>query len=394
MSDTRELRITPAAHIRSRRQKWLWQDRVPLGVVTIFAGRGGEGKSTFALHLAAEVNVGALAGDLQGTQASALVISHEDDWSVTMKPRLVGAGADLERVFKLAVAVTVDERTNETVPVMPLDIELLRAAIEETGARLLIVDPITATIGGDLHKLADVRRALDPLASLAQELEVAVICIMHFNKGGGNVSDKVSGSHAFRDVARSVLLFATDEETGQRVVSVDKSNYSAERGSSFAFNLVSVPVTTDDGDETTVARVEYLGDTELNVADIVNRVHDDEGHSEDRNAAQAFVLDYLRNIDVQEAAAGDVLKAGRAAGFTDQELKDARRRCKNPRVASQKSGFGAGWVWAIEIEGGAQGGERGKDTEPATFATFPPPSAPESIADRYDLTLEMEAHNA
>jgi hypothetical protein len=378
--DKRELMLTPASHIRSRRQKWLWQDRIPLGTVTIFAGRGGEGKSTFGLHIAAQAITGELDGDLRGTSTNVLIISHEDDWGTVMKPRLLAARADPESVYKVAIQSTIDDTTAETVPALPLDIALIRQAVEETKAQLVIIDPISSTLGGDLHKLADVRRGLDPLAGLAQELEVAVIAIMHFNKGTGNVSDKLSGSHAFRDLSRSVLLFATDDETGQRIVSVDKSNYSAERGSSFAFNLRSVAVDTDDGDIATVAQVEYLGDTELSVNDIVNRTTDDPDGEDDRNAAQSFILDYLRGQEASEAKASDVLKAGRSAGFNETEMKNARKRCKSPRVESQKSGFGAGWVWAIssEREGVTQGVQGVRDSRSDTYDTFVTPSILES----------------
>lgn len=378
--ETRRLQLTPAAMIPSRRQRWLWENRIPLGTATVFAGRGGEGKSTFALYVAALLNKGELAGDLVGVKGDVLIISHEDDWSTVMNPRLMGAGANLHAVHKLSVETTIDELTSETIPALPLDLALIREAIETTGARLLIIDPITSTIGGDLYKVADVRRALDPLTALAQELDIAVIGIMHFNKGGGNASDKLSGSHGFRDAVRSVLLFATDEETEQRIVTLDKSNYSQERGSSFAFNLVSTNVYTDDGAMTEVGTVQYLGDTDVTVNDIINRVAGDAEAHEDRNAAQAFLLDYLHGRDDREAPAGDVLKAGRAAGFSDQELKDARRRCRAPRIASQKSGFGGGWVWAISDEGGTQGGQGGAPSTGDTFATFTPPSAPREPA--------------
>lgn len=368
-NERRELLITPASHIRTRRQKWLWADRIPLGTVTVFAGRGGEGKSTFALHVGAQAIGGLLEGDLLGCPSPFIIISHEDDWSTVMKPRLIAAGADPEAVFKIAVRATVDEETHETVPSLPIDVELIRQAVEETGARVILIDPITSTLSGDLHKVADVRRALDPLATLAQELEVAVIALMHFNKGAGSVSDKLSGSHAFRDVSRSVLLFATDEETGQRVVSVDKSNYSAERGSSFAFNLRSVQIDTDDGASTMVAQVDYLGDTDVNVSDIVNRGNEIDDH-DDRNAAQSFILDFIRDCSELEAKAADVMKAGRVVGFNESEMKNARRRCRSPRILSVKSAFGAGWVWRIDTEGVTQGAEGVREPAPDTLDTF------------------------
>lgn len=373
----RRLALMRASSIKSVRPKWLWNGRIPSGTITIFAGRGGEGKSTFALYLTALLNAGQLEGDQHGVTSTALIISHEDDWGTVMVPRLKAAGANLDLVVKMSVETRIDETTLEHVPAFPMDGDKLREAIKQTGAKLVIIDPIPSTIGGDLHKVADVRRALDPLAVIAQELDVAIIGVMHFNKGSGNASDKLSGSHAFRDAVRSVMLFATDEDTGQRVVTIDKSNYSTARGESFAFNLVSETVYTDDGEQTEVGRVEYLGDTDLDVESIINRQPGGDDDHEDRNAAQAFIVSYLEKQDDREGIAGEILKAGRAAGFTDNEIKHARKRSKNPRIESRKASFGGGWVWALDLtehQGANQGAQDATISDPGTFGTFVAPS--------------------
>lgn len=375
--NARLLSLTQASNIRSERPKWLWAERIPLGTCTIFAGRGGEGKSSFALWLMAHINWGQLEGDLHGKPATALVISHEDDWGTVMIPRLKAAGAKLDMVYKMSVETTNDVHTSETVPAFPLDIDRLRDAIETTEAKLVLIDPIPSTMGGDLHKVADVRRALDPLTALAQDTGVAIIGVMHFNKGTGSASDKLSGSHAFRDVVRSVLLFATDDDTGRRIVTVDKSNYSKARGESFAFNLVSEAVHTDDDETTEVGVVQYLGDTDLDVETIINRQPAGEDDTEDRNAAQAFIISYLEAQMDREGYAGEILKAGRAAGFSDTELKNARKRSKGPRIESRKASFGGGWVWALDApspEGVTQGVQGVTIPRPDTFDTFVTPS--------------------
>lgn len=376
--DPRRLKLTAASSIKSSRTNWLWDGRIPLGTLTTFGAKGGEGKSTFALYISSMLNAGTLEGDLQGKPASVLIISHEDDWGTVMLPRLKAAGANLDMIYKLAVETTVDEVTLETVPALPTDLDKLREACEQTDAKMIIIDPIPSTIGGDLHKVADVRRALDPLAALAQELQIAIVGIMHFNKGAGHASDKLSGSHAFRDAVRSLLLFATDEETGQKIVTIDKSNYSQSQGHSFAFNLVSEEVYTDDGEQTAVGRVQYLGETDLNVSDIINRQPDVSDNQEDRNAAQQFIVDYLKQQSDLEGVAGAIIKAGRAAGFTENEIKNARRRGKNPEIKSQKASFGGGWVWALNYEelpqGVIQGVEDVGDQSPDPFDTFMTPS--------------------
>jgi putative DNA primase/helicase len=164
---------------------------------------------------------------------------------------------------------------------------------------------------------------------------------MHFNKGHGHVSDKLSGSHAFRDASRSVFLFATDDETGQRIISQDKNNYAEAGSENIAFVLESIEVPTDDGNITQVGRVLMQGVSDVSVSDIINRNIGGPDDIDDRNAAQSFVLDYLKESEAWEANAKDVLKAGRAVGFSDTDIKHARSRCRNPRVISRKSGFGA-----------------------------------------------------
>src|SRR5690606_39017018 len=62
----RNLSPRPLSHIETRRQRWLYQDLIPLGASTIVAGRGGIGKSTILAWLAASATRGTLPGDLNG----------------------------------------------------------------------------------------------------------------------------------------------------------------------------------------------------------------------------------------------------------------------------------------------------------------------------------------
>lgn len=386
MSDeTRELWLTAASDVRSTRQRWLWSGRIPLGTVTVFAGRGGEGKSTFALHLGALASRGQLEGDFDGHAVPMLVLSHEDDWGTVMKPRLVAADADLDKTWKVAIRSTVDEVTSETIPAVPLDIARMRQAIEETGARLIILDPLTSTMSGDPNKLGDVRSALNPLSALAQELDIAVIAIMHLRKGGGNVSDLVSGSHAFRDVARSMLVFATDDESGDRVVTLDKSNYSQERGNSFAFRLHSMTVTTDDGDQSAVARVEYLGDTDRTASDIFNRPSGTE--EDDRSENERWLIGYLEDAG-GSAKAGAIRNAANQDGMSWDGIKRASRRITD----KAKQGFQGSWTWTLDLtKEGTKGGKGAGSPDPAPFAPYEPespPQAPETVVDSAP-TLEI-----
>lgn len=363
MTEGRGYRLTPAALIQSSRQKWLWTDRIPLGSVSIFAGRGGEGKSSFALHLAAQLNHGALEGDFLGRRTSVIIAALEDDWGTVMKPRLIAAGADTDRVFKFTVDSTVDQVTRETAVSLPLDVGLIREAIEETSASVVILDPATSLMTGDMNKREDARRSLDALLQLAQETSCTFVLVVHFGKGTGNVSEKISGSHALRDAARSVLLFATDEETGQRIVSLDKSNYSRSGAASFAFNLVDVAVETDDGDTAHVAKVVYLGDTDITVSDIVNRARDDD---EDRSESERWLIGFLEDAG-GASPSSDIRKAATSDGMSWDGLK----RASNRIVSKAKSGYQGKWVWSLDLtKGSAKGAKSAHAQEHAPFAPF------------------------
>jgi hypothetical protein len=268
----RTLSLTPMSGVLPQRQLFLWNERIPMGTGTIFAGRGGEGKSTFSLWLAAQVTLGLLDGEFSGIPSNVLLVGHEDDLSTVVRPRLIAAGADAARIFAISVKTSIEGLDILEVPSIAEDLGRIREAIETTGAKLIIVDPLTSMMdGANLDKTADVRRALNPFTALAAEMNVAIVALMHFRKGQGDTRDLLSGSHSFRDTFRSVILFVTDDDTGQRIATIDKANYSESRGDSFAFNLVSTPVPVGNGESAFVARVEYLGASAISVSDIVNK---------------------------------------------------------------------------------------------------------------------------
>lgn len=323
----KQLLLTPASQIKTRRQKWFWepfqgQGVIPLGTATIVAGKGGEGKTTFMLDLAAKGSRGELAGDLSGKKISTIIIGPEDDWETAMVPRLVGAGADLDRIYQIEVKAETNELTMTRSIKFPLDVDMITEAIRETGAKMIIVDPAPSLMHGDMNKAQDVRSSYEPLIAVAQREELALVLINHFGKGGGSVSSKLSGSHAWRDLTRSYLAFATDEETGERIFSQDKGNYTKGLNS-YKFALESVDVQTDDGDTANVAKVNFMGLTTQTVDEIINRESFDEDGSA-RSEAAEWLLAFLDN-DQKESARKVIMKAARGEGFSESTLKRAKK---------------------------------------------------------------------
>lgn len=172
------------AAIRAERTRWLWDGRIPLGTATLWVGREKLGKSTGTNLLAALLSRGDLPGDLAGTPADTLIVSYEDSAARTIKPRLMAAGADLSRVHRIR-ATRGDARDLVS---LPDDVERIGTLAVQHGARLVVVDPLSASLNGEIdsHRDQDIRRALAPLVALAEQADLAVLCVARFNKAQGH----------------------------------------------------------------------------------------------------------------------------------------------------------------------------------------------------------------
>ena len=173
--DTPRLELIPASSIRMEQTSWAWKDRIPLGGVTLLAGQEGSGKTTILADVLARATHGRLDGDLQGEAIGCVYATAEDSWSRTLAPRLMAAGADLQRVFLVQV-----DGLNGGLTV-PGDLVDLAERMAATGSRMLVLDPLGAHLGSslDTHRDATVRQALAPLASHMDTLGAACVGIVH-----------------------------------------------------------------------------------------------------------------------------------------------------------------------------------------------------------------------
>jgi AAA domain len=86
--------------IKAEKVDWLWTNRIPIGRITLLDGDPGSGKSTLSLEIASAVSKGAALpfGDKPQAPANVLLMSCEDGYSDTVRPRLDKAGADVSRI--------------------------------------------------------------------------------------------------------------------------------------------------------------------------------------------------------------------------------------------------------------------------------------------------------
>ncbi len=122
------------------------------------------------------------------------------------------------------------------------DIDQLSAAIDATpDCRLVIIDPVSAYMGrSDSHVNAEVRAVLAPLAELASEKRVAVVCVTHLRKGEGAAMYRAMGSLAFVAAARAAWAVVRDRnDQKRRLLLVVKNNLSGDVGTGLAYTVES-----------------------------------------------------------------------------------------------------------------------------------------------------------
>lgn len=271
---TRKLLVQPLALVKTEELEWAWNPVIPKGVLTLLAGRAGIGKSTILAWLVSAFTQGNLEGNLQGVPVPVTLVAGEDDDARVLKPRLEAAKTNIDLVYTINLQQTEDDGSEWTsMPNIRQDLDQLREAIVETGTQVLIIDPLSATLEGDTNSEQVVRAQLGRLATLADELNIAVIAVKHWHKGQGASIDRISGSHGFTDMVRSVLQLMPDEENGTLVLTVDKGNYSQTKPS-YEFRIDTVEVEASTGATNEVGRAVFLGESETRVEDILARAED------------------------------------------------------------------------------------------------------------------------
>lgn len=290
--------------------KWLYQGRIPAGMVTILAGREGIGKSTVSLDIAARLTRGTLPGRYEGRPQNVILCATEDSWEHTIVPRLRAVGADLDRVFHIAVQV---DGGNFRAISAPGDIHAIERAIDEIRPALMVIDPLMAVIDGkiDTHVQQQVQQGLDPLVKLAERVMMAVLGLIHVNKSTTqDALNSVMGSKAFTTLPRSVLYCIADpDDEGTYLFTHEKCNVGPKLNS-ILYRLTSVrfeldPATIEPGDQAHIltSKVKWGGEDERKAADILAAIAAGRGTGDLRKNLQAFIDAQPRKVAAAELVA-------------------------------------------------------------------------------------------
>ncbi|SEM81438.1 AAA domain-containing protein [Nitrosospira multiformis] len=334
------VRITCAADIKPEPIRWLWNGWLARGKLHIFAGQAGTGKTTIALAFAATVTIGGRFPD--GTRApigNVLIWSGEDNAKDTLIPRLIAAGADLNRIHFIGDVQHGDE-IRSFDPATDISAMMLVAA-RIGDISLLIVDPIVNAVAGDSHKNGEVRRALQPLVDFGETLGCAVLGISHFSKGtnGKEPLERVSGSLAFGALARIVLATAkiNDSGTFKRIFCRAKSNIGLDHGG-FEYDLSQKEI---DGYKGVFGSYSVWGERVEGSARELLAETESNNDEDEISGVEQFLKD--------ELAAGrksqkEIESECKGAGYSVATLRRAKKRLG---IRSKKDGLKGGWYWSL-----------------------------------------------
>jgi hypothetical protein len=238
-----QLLIVRSRDVQTERIEWLWHHRLVIGGINLMCGRGGIGKSYFLADLVARISNGSLTapnGD-DIVHGRVLYASGEDHIAKVIEPRAQSHGVDRSRLEYIK-----GFPSGQYLQLLDVvaHLNLLRDAVRQRPDTVaLVLDPISCFQGslGDCNKVNQVRQFTAALTQLAEEFNLAILGVHHFNKGRKDVAgDAISGSHAYRDAARTTWLFALDEkDPARRLMVCDKNNWAETRPSGLAYRIVS-----------------------------------------------------------------------------------------------------------------------------------------------------------
>jgi KaiC/GvpD/RAD55 family RecA-like ATPase len=232
-----------AAEIPPESVEWLWYGRFARGKHTCIAGEPGTGKSQLTIAIIAGVTTGGSwpCGEGEAPIGNVVILSAEDGVADTIIPRLMAAGADLNRVEIISAVRNPDESRRSFN--LQCDLALLENKIKAIGdVALVVIDPVSSYLGKtDSHKNSEVRGVLEPLTEMADRTRVAVLSVTHFSKTASNNTIKALhrfiGSIAFTGAPRAAFAVIEDAENEGRRLFLHAKNNLAAPPQGLAFRL-------------------------------------------------------------------------------------------------------------------------------------------------------------
>lgn len=317
-----DLPIRYFSSVTARKVDWLFKPYIPFGKITIVQGDPGDGKTTLVLNIAALLSTGQQIPESANEARRSCVIyqSAEDGAEDTLKPRLVSAGADCSQIAFIdesELGLTLNDRRIEN-------------AINETGARMLVFDPLQAYLGenSEINRSDGIRPVMRRLAAVAERTGCAIVAIGHMNKAGGAKGIyRGLGSIDITAAARSVLLVGRVKSNPSIRVMAQLKNSLAEEGRPIAFEI-------NDN-----ATVRWIGEYDITADELLN--------GEEMQAEGTILSEAVNALEGMlsngEVPCVQVYTMLRDMGISKRSVDRAKKQLE---VKSTK--HADGWYWSLE----------------------------------------------
>ena len=297
------VKIIRMSDVELTQVEWLWKPYLPFGKLSVLQGNPGEGKTYFAMHLAAACTNGKLLPNMERMEPFNVIYqTAEDGLGDTVKPRLIEAGADLDRVL------VIDDSDVQ----LTLSDERIEKAIVENNARLVIIDPIQAYLGADvdMNRANEVRPIFMRLGQVAQRTGCAILLIGHLNKAAGMQSlQRGLGSIDIAAAVRSVMFIGKlKHDPTMRILTHEKSSL-APPGVSLAFSL---------GDE---GGFRWVGEYDITADEMLSGIEP----QRETKTQQAKDLICALLAGGKQVLSEDIDKAALERGIPGRTVRDAKR---------------------------------------------------------------------
>ena len=339
---TSKITLKRSSNIAPEVLTWLWQDRIPFGKLTLFAGHPGVGKGMATMYISACASKGCGWHDCKNTNppVEVVIVSSEDAASDTLVPRLMAAGADKEKVMILQSVLT-DKGPKEFT--LDTDLAALQSLLESNpDVKVVIIDPIMNHLGKlSGNREQEVRMGLSPLAKIAEKFGVAIILVTHYNKS--NTADsiqRVGGAMGMVGAVRVAWSFGENKLTGKMEMTPLKANIAPNTGG-LEYQIVSEEVEIN-GQFISVGKIKFGDVTHAN-ADASLKTPDKEAYVPLYKQCMDWLVEHLSDGEPRKKV--DVYKSAETMGFGNAEMSVAR-----PKLGQTIHYFQDGGDWYLQIE--------------------------------------------
>ena len=246
------------------------------------------------MHLAAACTSGKLLPNMERMEPFNVIYqTAEDGLGDAVKPRLIEAGADLDRVL------VIDDSDVQ----LTLSDERIEKAIIENNARLVIIDPIQAYLGADvdMNRANEVRPIFMRLGQVAQRTGCAIL----LQRGLGSIDIAAA--------VRSVMFIGKlKHDPTMRILTHEKSSL-APPGVSLAFSL---------GDE---GGFRWVGEYDITADEMLSGIEP----QRETKTQQAKDLICALLAGGKQVLSEDIDKAALERGIPGRTVRDAKRELGN-----------------------------------------------------------------